>query len=94
MSTYWYVLHSKPHKEEMLAEQLELRRIETFADFSLGNVKCINGGARIIDHLGRQRIAADRKFAEAVGFVGYNNVRLAGGLLVTTLPHPLVMITV
>jgi transcription antitermination factor NusG len=31
MSTYWYVLHSKPHKEEMLAEQLELRRIETFA---------------------------------------------------------------
>ena len=31
MSTYWYVLHSKPHKEEMLAEQLELRRIETYA---------------------------------------------------------------
>jgi len=31
MSTYWYVLHSKPHKEEMLAEQLDLRRIETFA---------------------------------------------------------------
>ena len=28
---YWYALHSKPHKEEMLAEQLELRRIETFA---------------------------------------------------------------
>ena len=31
MATYWYVLHSKPHKEEMLTEQLELRRIETFA---------------------------------------------------------------
>jgi transcription antitermination factor NusG len=31
MATYWYVLHSKPHKEEMLAEQLELRRIEAFA---------------------------------------------------------------
>jgi transcriptional antiterminator RfaH len=31
MTTYWYVLHSKPHKEKMLAEQLELRRIETFA---------------------------------------------------------------
>lgn len=31
MSAYWYVLHSKPHKEELLAEQLELRRIETFA---------------------------------------------------------------
>ena len=31
MATYWYVLHSKPHKEEMLAEQLELRRIDTFA---------------------------------------------------------------
>lgn len=31
MATYWYVLHSKPHKEELLAEQLELRRIETFA---------------------------------------------------------------
>src|SRR5512137_2589358 len=31
MSAYWYVLHSKPHKEELLAEQLELRRVETFA---------------------------------------------------------------
>jgi transcription antitermination factor NusG len=31
MTAYWYVLHSKPHKEELLAEQLELRKIETFA---------------------------------------------------------------
>ena len=31
MTAYWYVLHAKPHKEELLAEQLELRRIETFA---------------------------------------------------------------
>ena len=31
MALLWYVLHSKPHKEELLAEQLELRRIETFA---------------------------------------------------------------
>ena len=31
MALYWYVIHSKPHKEEMLAEQLELRRIDTFA---------------------------------------------------------------
>jgi transcription antitermination factor NusG len=31
MSAYWYVLHSKPHKEGLLAEQLELRKIETFA---------------------------------------------------------------
>ena len=31
MAPYWYVLHSKPHKEELLAEQLELRKIETFA---------------------------------------------------------------
>jgi transcription antitermination factor NusG len=31
MADYWYVLHSKPHKEELLAEQLELRKIETFA---------------------------------------------------------------
>ena len=31
MTTYWYVLHSKPHKEELLAEQLELRKIEKFA---------------------------------------------------------------
>lgn len=30
MAAFWYVLHSKPHKEELLAEQLELRRIETF----------------------------------------------------------------
>jgi transcription antitermination factor NusG len=31
MTAYWYVLHSKPHKEEMLTEQLELRRMDTFA---------------------------------------------------------------
>jgi transcription elongation factor/antiterminator RfaH len=31
MTAYWYVLHSKPHKEKLLAEQLELRSIETFA---------------------------------------------------------------
>ena len=31
MASYWYVLHSKPHKEKLLAEQLELRSIETFA---------------------------------------------------------------
>ena len=31
MAISWYVLHSKPRKEEFLAEQLELRKIETFA---------------------------------------------------------------
>jgi transcriptional antiterminator RfaH len=31
MAVSWYVLHSKPRKEELLAEQLELRKIETFA---------------------------------------------------------------
>ncbi|MGA2489922.1 MAG: transcription termination/antitermination NusG family protein [Anaerolineales bacterium] len=31
MTTYWYVLHSKPHKEGLLAEQLELRKFEIFA---------------------------------------------------------------
>jgi transcription antitermination factor NusG len=31
MAYYWYALHSKPHKEDLLAEQLELRKIETFA---------------------------------------------------------------
>ncbi len=31
MPTAWYVLHSKPHKEEFLSEQLWLRRIETFS---------------------------------------------------------------
>jgi transcription antitermination factor NusG len=31
MTAYWYVLHSKPQKEKLLAEQLELRKIETFA---------------------------------------------------------------
>jgi transcription antitermination factor NusG len=31
MTSYWYALHSKPHKEELLAEQLELRKIETYA---------------------------------------------------------------
>jgi transcription elongation factor/antiterminator RfaH len=31
MASYWYVLHSKPHKEVLLAEQLELRRFEIFS---------------------------------------------------------------
>jgi transcription elongation factor/antiterminator RfaH len=44
MATYWYVLHSKPHKEEMLAEQLELRRIETFAPHI--RVQVVNPRAR------------------------------------------------
>jgi transcription antitermination factor NusG len=30
MATLWYVVRSKPHKEEFLAEQMELRRIEIF----------------------------------------------------------------
>ena len=44
MATYWYVLHSKPHKEELLAEQLELRRIETFAPHI--RVQVVNPRAR------------------------------------------------
>jgi transcription elongation factor/antiterminator RfaH len=31
MGISWYVLHSKPYKEEFLADQLELRRVEAFA---------------------------------------------------------------
>jgi transcription elongation factor/antiterminator RfaH len=31
MATYWYVLHSKPHKEVLLAEQLRLRNFEIFS---------------------------------------------------------------
>ncbi len=31
MATNWYVYRSKPNKEAFLAEQLELRRIETFS---------------------------------------------------------------
>ena len=30
MALEQFVWHSKPHKEELLAEQLELRRVETF----------------------------------------------------------------
>jgi transcriptional antiterminator RfaH len=30
MSVRWYVLHSKPNSEELLSEQLTLRRIEAF----------------------------------------------------------------
>ncbi|MFA5872882.1 MAG: transcription termination/antitermination NusG family protein [Anaerolineales bacterium] len=30
MAASWYVLHSKPRKEEFLAEQMELRKIEIF----------------------------------------------------------------
>ncbi len=44
MAFYWYVLHSKPHKEELLAEQLELRRIETF--YPRIRVQVVNPRAR------------------------------------------------
>ena len=44
-----------------------------------GNGKCIDGGASVIDNLGRQRIAANRKFAKTVGLTGGDNVGLAGG---------------
>jgi transcription elongation factor/antiterminator RfaH len=44
MATYWYVLHSKPQKEDLLAEQLELRRIETFAPHI--RVQVVNPRAR------------------------------------------------
>jgi transcriptional antiterminator RfaH len=30
MTTYWYVLRSKPNKEQLLWEQLRIRNIETF----------------------------------------------------------------
>lgn len=30
MAYYWYVLHSKPNKEELLWEQLNIRKVETF----------------------------------------------------------------
>jgi transcription antitermination factor NusG len=46
VTAYWYVLHSKPHKEELLAEQLELRKIETFAPRI--RVQVINPRARKI----------------------------------------------
>ncbi|MGD0612554.1 MAG: transcription termination/antitermination NusG family protein [Anaerolineales bacterium] len=44
MVASWYVLHSKPHKEEFLAEQLELRRIETF--YPKIRVQVVNPRAR------------------------------------------------
>jgi transcription antitermination factor NusG len=46
MAVEWYVLHSKPHKEELLAEQLELRRIETF--YPRIRVQVVNPRARKI----------------------------------------------
>jgi len=44
MAPSWYVLHSKPRKEEMLAEQLELRKIEAFAPHI--RVQVVNPRAR------------------------------------------------
>jgi transcription antitermination factor NusG len=44
MATYWYVLHSKPHKEEFLAEQLELRNMETYSPHI--RVQVVNPRAR------------------------------------------------
>lgn len=44
MAYSWYVLHSKPRKEEFLAEQLELRRIEAYAPHI--RVQVVNPRAR------------------------------------------------
>jgi transcriptional antiterminator RfaH len=44
MAVEWFVLHSKPHKEELLAEQLELPRIETF--YPRIRVQVVNPRAR------------------------------------------------
>jgi transcription antitermination factor NusG len=44
MPTYWYVLHCKPHKERLLAEQLELRKFEVFAPWM--RIQVINPRAR------------------------------------------------
>lgn len=40
----WYVMHSKPHEEEFLYEQLNLRKIETY--FPRINVQPVNPRAR------------------------------------------------
>ena len=55
-----------------------------------GNSKCIDGGTGVIDNLRRQRVAVDRKLAEAVGCAGRDNVGLAGSRRVlrsTTATH-------
>lgn len=44
MPANWYVLHSKPNKEELLWEQLNIRRIETF--YPRIRVQTVNPRAR------------------------------------------------
>ena len=44
MSANWYVLHSKPNKEELLWEQLSLRQVETF--YPRIRVQTVNPRAR------------------------------------------------
>ena len=46
MPVLWYALHSKPHKEEVLFEQLGLRNIQTF--YPRIRVKTVNPRARQI----------------------------------------------
>jgi transcriptional antiterminator RfaH len=46
MAVHWYVLHSKPRKEELLREQLDNRKIETF--FPRIRVQVVNPRARKI----------------------------------------------
>jgi transcriptional antiterminator RfaH len=44
MPTNWYVLHSKPNKEELLWEQLNIRKVETF--YPRIRVQTVNPRAR------------------------------------------------
>ena len=44
MSERWYVIHSKPHKEELLSEQLTVRKIENY--YPLIRVRPVNPRCR------------------------------------------------
>ncbi|PIU33441.1 transcription/translation regulatory transformer protein RfaH, partial [Candidatus Shapirobacteria bacterium CG07_land_8_20_14_0_80_39_12] len=44
MPANWYVLHSKPNKEELLWEQLNIRKVETF--YPRIRVQTVNPRAR------------------------------------------------
>ncbi|MFZ5877802.1 MAG: transcription termination/antitermination protein NusG [Chloroflexota bacterium] len=81
MPVYWYVLHSKPNKEELLWEQLNIRKVETF--YPRIRVQPVNPRARkvrpyfpgyVFVHVDLERvgISALNWMPGATGFVSFD----------------------
>ena len=82
MPTSWYVLHSKPNKEELLREQLVIRNIETFYPYI--RVQPVNPRSRKIKayfpgyvfvHVDLERVGLStlQRMPGATGFVMFDS---------------------